>query len=525
MMYFALRLVVLTGLVQSAVGSLGMLGNVLGRDQFTTNAICKSKYCINPVFPGVQDLGRLENSKWTCQEKKAVLAKLSFCHGAIDYSPALPASTSVTSEEDAAKAIDALVKAQDAAAVTAFAYHLAGMGLEAWDHTKPSRGNDECVKSIWRMVCYTYFPRGQLGCKTGQETKYLRPCRSSCQNYVHQCGVECCDESVQCVFDHDRPVNETAMVKVSGYSDADGPSPYCTGAASSQSISRLLLLALAFLHLSMQTSILDGYSAMPKFSKVACLALLVTVALMVQGCSELDHELDMPSHSTGNWQRSPNYLLTYEFIAPGKYPSQATLNSCDMELASTLQCGGRGICKAWYPDDASSDMNFCECNRDWADPECRTHRQSQTSAYCLSLFLGFLGADQIYLGFPTWGALKFCTLGGFGVWWLIDVIRIGSAPVYAYNYRVANDLPHWAFVLSFLTFLLVVSFLFVGYYTLQQRAKRRKDVLLLQQEEEAQRYLDEIHPRGMKRYGLPKAANLPSSFGPPSFEEFFTKDE
>jgi len=520
MMYSALRLVMLMGDLQIAVG-------MLGKELFTTNAICKTQYCINPVFPGVQDLDRLENSRWTCQEKEAVLAKMSFCHGAVDYNVALPA---IEPGGTQGGSIDTLVRAQEGAAVTAFAYHLSGMGLEAWDHTRPSEGSSDCVKSVWRMVCYTYFPRAAQGCKTGQETKYLRPCHSSCQNYIHECGVECCDESVQCVFSHDRPINETASVRTSGYSNFDGPSPYCTGAASSHSLSKWLLLALAFLHLSMQTSTgstaegrqkwtpQESRSAMPKLSKAACLVVLVAVALLVQGC-ELDRELDMPSHSTGNWERSPNYLLTYEYVAPGRYPNQATLNSCETPMASTLQCSGRGICKAWYPDDATSDMTFCECTRDWADPECRTPRKSQAYAYCLSLFLGYLGADQIYLGFPTFGALKFCTLGGFGVWWLIDTIRIGSAPVYAYNYRVANDLPHWAFVLSFLTFLLVVSFLFVGYYTLQQRAQRRRDVLLLQQEEESQRFLDEIHPRNMKRYGLT------SSFGPPSFDQDFYKDQ
>jgi TM2 domain-containing membrane protein YozV len=263
----------------------------------------------------------------------------------------------------------------------------------------------------------------------------------------------------------------------------------------------------------------DGSFTTPKLWKAAFFSLLVLLALAVQGC-ELDRDLDMPSHQVGNWQTQPDYTLTYEFVAPGKYPNQATLNSCDKELSSSLQCSGRGICKAWYPDDETSSMNFCACNRDWADPECRTQRKSQSYAFLLSLFLGYLGADQLYLGFSTWAALKFCTLGGFGAWWLIDIVRIGSAPVYTYNYRLANDLPHWAYVLSLLTFLLVGSFLFVSYYTLQQRAKRRRDVLLLQQEEETQRYLDEIHPRGMKRYGLP------SSFGPPSFDqELFVKDE
>ena len=37
-------------------------------------------------------------------------------------------------------------------------------------------------------------------------------------------------------------------------------------------------------------------------------------------------------------------------------------------------------------------------------------------------------------------------LGGCGIWWVLDIIRIGSAPVYAHEYRLAADLPHWAFV-------------------------------------------------------------------------------
>jgi len=502
----ALPLVVLMAAFQPTIG-------MLGRELFTTNAICKPQYCINPVFPGVEDLGRLEHSKWVCQEKASVLAAMKFCGGAIDYNPALPAITT------AGASTSALVHAQESAAVTAYAYHLAGMGLEAWDHTRPSEDTD-CVKSIWRMVCYTYFPRAEMGCKSGQETKYLRPCRSSCQNYVRECSVECCDESVQCVFSHDRPINSTSVVKTSGYSSFDGPSPYCTGAASSQRLSRLLPFALTLLHLLLQTPVWDRSSfTAPKLRNMACLVVLVLLALMVQGC-DLDKNMEMPSHGLGNWQKQPDYLLTYEFIAPGSFPSQATLNSCDDEMSSTVQCSGRGTCKAWYPDDISSQMNFCECNRDWADPECRTPRKSQAYAYSLSLFIGWLGADQMYLGFPALGALKFCTLGGFGAWWLFDIVRIGSAPVYSFNYRVANDLPHWAFVLSLLTYLLVVSFLFVGYYTLQQRAKRRRDVLLLQQEEEAQRYLDEINPRGMKRYGLP------SSFGSPAYNnDMFAKHQ
>ena len=50
--------------------------------------------------------------------------------------------------------------------------------------------------------------------------------------------------------------------------------------------------------------------------------------------------------------------------------------------------------------------------------------KSGTTALFLSLFGGFVGLDMFYLDRMWLGALKLFTLGGYGVWWLIDVIRI-----------------------------------------------------------------------------------------------------
>ena len=44
----------------------------------------------------------------------------------------------------------------------------------------------------------------------------------------------------------------------------------------------------------------------------------------------------------------------------------------------------------------------------------------------LSIFIGGLGIDRFYLGKIGTGVLKLITLGGFGVWWLIDLIIIVS---------------------------------------------------------------------------------------------------
>lgn len=46
----------------------------------------------------------------------------------------------------------------------------------------------------------------------------------------------------------------------------------------------------------------------------------------------------------------------------------------------------------------------------------------------LCLFLGWLGIHRFYEGKAFTGLLYFCTLGVFGLGWIIDIVRIGSKP-------------------------------------------------------------------------------------------------
>ncbi|KAK2509447.1 hypothetical protein MC885_011647 [Smutsia gigantea] len=73
-------------------------------------------------------------------------------------------------------------------------------------------------------------------------------------------------------------------------------------------------------------------------------------------------------------------------------------------------------------------------------------------AVALSLFLGWLGADRFYLGYPALGLLKFCTVGFCGIGSLIDFILI-SMQVSSFQSRLTT----FTFKFEFDDHLLIVG--------------------------------------------------------------------
>ena len=73
-------------------------------------------------------------------------------------------------------------------------------------------------------------------------------------------------------------------------------------------------------------------------------------------------------------------------------------------------------------------MSGCDDDRDaWfklVRQQAGESDKNWSVAFGLSLFLGMLGADRLYLNSPWLGILKLCTCGGGGVWWLVDIILL-----------------------------------------------------------------------------------------------------
>mmetsp|Transcript_126492 Transcript_126492/g.282770 ORF Transcript_126492/g.282770 Transcript_126492/m.282770 type:complete len:366 (+) Transcript_126492:48-1145(+) len=202
-----------------------------------------------------------------------------------------------------------------------------------------------------------------------------------------------------------------------------------------------------------------------------------------------DENSVIPIHTVARWRSELNYLDTYSFASLGNLADK-NLNSCaDAKVLPMHACSGHGHCADWFENSATGESplhqrSFCKCDIGWADPECRTERKSQLSAFMLSIFFGVFGADQFYLGFWRCGIVKLFTLGGAGFWWIFDIVRIGSTAVETKgSFKVAQDVHHWTFVLIVISVSMFVGFAVSTWSVLAQETKKRQhEACLLQKD-------------------------------------------
>ncbi len=116
-----------------------------------------------------------------------------------------------------------------------------------------------------------------------------------------------------------------------------------------------------------------------------------------------------------------------------------------LSLIISITTAQNGTARAFYPCtnnfecvqgvcDTNRTIGTCICYRGWTlardgSNQCTYQQKSKLAAFLLSFFAGGLGADWFYLsvgnsGYIAAGVFKLLTLGGLGIWWLVDWIRI-----------------------------------------------------------------------------------------------------
>ena len=115
-------------------------------------------------------------------------------------------------------------------------------------------------------------------------------------------------------------------------------------------------------------------------------------------------------------------------LAPPVQNNTSSAIFTDLEMANP--CGAGTLVQ---PSPQSPwQYPTCVCMKPYIslnDEKCAYKAKSKLGAFLLSFLLGNLGVDWFYLsggdaGYIIAGIFKIITLGGFGIWWLVDWIRV-----------------------------------------------------------------------------------------------------
>ncbi|GAA6100089.1 TM2 domain-containing protein 1 isoform X1 [Tachysurus ichikawai] len=129
-------------------------------------------------------------------------------------------------------------------------------------------------------------------------------------------------------------------------------------------------------------------------------------------------------------QSSINDVESCDNLRPGQYPFFPKIDDATQEpenckdLVALVECLPAPNISCLLSNGTRFKFSGEEVGFNKRVPCRNVTGYSYKVAVALSLFLGWLGADRFYLGYPALGLLKFCTVGFCGIGSLVDFILI-----------------------------------------------------------------------------------------------------
>ena len=117
-------------------------------------------------------------------------------------------------------------------------------------------------------------------------------------------------------------------------------------------------------------------------------------------------------------------------------PSTALLILQNVESHLSLKAANEGLTKSEFRKLRKVKRKIAKLKKKNAPV---SNGRIWIAALLFSIFLGGLAIDRFYLGYVGLGILKLLTLGGLGIWYLVDVILIATRSLKPKNSYYEED--------------------------------------------------------------------------------------
>lgn len=141
---------------------------------------------------------------------------------------------------------------------------------------------------------------------------------------------------------------------------------------------------------------------------------------------ERQRPLDARREPFGMSRKSQAVTFLLSWLLGGLGVDRFYLGQFGLGFLKLITCGGFGL---WALIDwvrlGCGSLRDNDGRLLQVEPPLGMPVRSQTAAFLWSWLLGWLGVDRFYLGYPMLGLLKLVTFGGFGIWYVVDLVLIG----------------------------------------------------------------------------------------------------